>query len=248
VLALLAAAVGAYTVTTGKNDEPASGLAVPTGDLPGWRQVFHDDFAAKGLGDTWGKYQGQPGGDPYSLWQPSHVDQQDGMLVLEGSREDGQWITGGVSNSGISRLYGKWDVRLRIDASDEITYAVLLWPEDEVWPPEIDFAEDGGGPRSSTTATLHYRPDDQIIQRQLDVDLTQWHTVGVEWLPGKATYTVDGRAWATVESNEVPDVPMWLGIQTQAGGCQKGFVSCPTAGTPDRADLQVDWVSVYAPE
>jgi beta-glucanase (GH16 family) len=209
--------------------------------------VFSDDFGGSSLGNRWGLHEGQPGGDQYSLWRPSHVQVADGMLHLVASRSGDQWVTGGVSNWESSQTYGKWDVRFRIDRSDEITYALLLWPQDEKWPPEIDFAEDAGGDRATTTATLHHRPGDQKVQRSLQGDFSVWHTVGVEWQPGEIRYTIDGRPWSTVVSDQVPDVPMWLGIQTQAGGCSKGFLSCPVAGTPARAELQVDWVTVYAP-
>ena len=220
---------------------------MPVGDVAGWRQVFADDFTGSGLSSRWGAYSGRPGGDQYTTWSPSQVQAGNGRLVLRGQEQDGQWLTGGVSNHTVSQTYGKWEVRLRVDRSDDLTYAVLLWPERPVWPPEIDFAEDGGGVRDATTATLHYGSDNAQIQREVRADFSQWHTVGVEWLPGKLTYTLDGRPWATAESSGVPDMPMWLAVQTQGGGCEKDQVRCPIAGSPAVPSLEVDWVSVYAP-
>ena len=51
-----------------------SGQAMPIGDIPGWHQVFADDFNGTTLNTSnWGPYSGQPGGDTAGWWSPSHV-------------------------------------------------------------------------------------------------------------------------------------------------------------------------------
>lgn len=229
-------------------DNSSSGEPVPDDDLPGWTLVFTDDFDRDELGDDWTAYHGQPGGDPYSHWEPDHVELNDGKLVLRGYEADGRWVTGGVSNWPVTQTYGRWEVRYHADASDEITYHFLLWPQAEIWPPEIDFAEDTGGARERILAFLHYGEEDHTIERELDgVDFTEWNTVGVQWTPGRLDYLINGDIWATVTSDGVPDEPMWLGLQSQAGGCERpGFsIDCPQVGTPDHADIEIDWVAVY---
>ncbi|MDQ7903587.1 glycoside hydrolase family 16 protein [Phytohabitans sp. ZYX-F-186] len=257
---LLAALLASCTAAPAAPQRPAapgwptvSGVAPPTGDLPGWDLRFTDDFGRTDLGSDYSTYSGRPGGDPYSVWHPDHVDLRDGILALDGYRRDGVWTTGGVSNWPVSQVYGRWEVRFRAQASDEITYHFLLWPRSDRWPPEIDFAEDFGGDRSGLAAFLHYLEggERRRIQRDLSaVDFTGWHTVGVEWLPGRVRYLVDGEVWATIESPGVPAEPMWLALQAQAGGCQRkrdfGFPDCPVAGVPERASVAVDWVAVYA--
>ena len=57
------------------------------------------------------------------------------------------------------------------------------------------------------------------FQQKTKVDLTQWHTLGVVWTPGRLVYTIDGRNWATVANANVPSTPMVLDIQTQAWAC-----------------------------
>lgn len=104
----------------------------PTGDLRGWTQVFVDNFDRCELGEMWGAYSGQPGGDPHSWWEPEQVSVTEGVLRLRAQQDGDQWVTGGVSNSAVSQTYGKWMVRLRAGVSDEISYHVLLWPRDEV--------------------------------------------------------------------------------------------------------------------
>ncbi|MFY1634983.1 glycoside hydrolase family 16 protein [Solwaraspora sp. WMMB335] len=230
-----------------------SGEPPPGDDLPGWKLVFTDDFGRQELGTDFTAYSGSPGGDTYSTWHPDHVGVRAGTLVLQGYRRDGTWTTGGVSNWPVSQVYGRWEVRFRADPSDEVTYHFLLWPRSDRWPPEIDFAEDFGGPRTGLSAFLHYRSEAgrQKARRDLTgVDFTQWHTVGVEWQPGQVRYLLDGEIWATIESAEVPDEPMWLALQAQSGGCERsreyGLAACPRVGTPDYAEIVVDWVAVYA--
>lgn len=223
--------------------------ALPAGDLPGWRQVYAEDFTGGSLPSGWGAYEGQPGGEPDGWWSPSHVTVGDGALQLKGYRDGGRWVTGGVMNSKqASTTYGKYEVRFRMTKGNGVKYAILLWPKSENWPidGEIDFAEDGGGNRTTTSATMHYGANDSIIQRELTgQDFSQWRTVGVEWTPGKLVYTLDGKPWATVASSYVPSGPMDLAIQTETGTCGGKWLGCPDATTPSQVNLEVDWVSVW---
>ncbi|MTD14894.1 family 16 glycosylhydrolase [Nakamurella sp. YIM 132087] len=241
------------TTPTPSTAEPLSGVAAPVGDEPGWRQVFVDDFSRTELGDDWDVYSGPPGGDPYTIWDPSHVQLDGDSLLLAGFQEDGQWVTGGVSNWPVAQTYGRWEVRFRAMASDEITYHFLLWPQSENWPPEIDFLEDFSGDRSQASGFVHYIQDGrrQKVQKDVEADFNQWHTAGVIWEPERVTFTLDGEPWGIISGDMVPDEPMWLALQQQAGGCQRsadyGYPFCPVAGVPDEAWVQIDWVSVYAP-
>ena len=227
-----------------------SGLALPADVLKTWKLTFRDDFPGSRLSPAWGyPYTGQP--DAYTTWSPSHVGVRDGKLVLSQYRENGKFVSGGVALSP-SQTYGNFQIRMRVDPSDDMTYAVLLWPS-KGWPPEIDIAEDGGGRRQSNASTLIYgaaTPRTQI-QVKAYADFSRWHTVGVEWSPGKLAYTLDGKKYGEVTGWKVPSQPMFLAIQTQSGGCQKGWVNrpygCPSAGIPPVANLEVDWVAVYTP-
>jgi beta-glucanase (GH16 family) len=217
-----------------------------------WRRVFFDDFSHGLRSSQWGTYSGQPGGDPGGWWSPSHAVVAHGVLNLETYRDPrygGRWVSAGVSSAhALKQTYGKYEVRVRADRGKGVAFVTLLWPVGNVWPPEIDFAESGGetSVRDHVTATLHYRSDNSQIQRTLPVDLTQWHTVGVEWLPGKLIYTIDGRRWAVVRSGAVPDQPMELDLQAQAGTCGVSFAPCPDGQTPAHVNAQIQWVAAYA--
>ena len=217
-----------------------------------WRLDFFDNFR-EGLRPTvWGTYSGQPGGDPGGWWSPSHVVVSDGVLNLE-TYPDPQfgwrWVSGGISSGpGLKQTYGKYEVRVRVDPGLGVAFAALLWPADNTWPPEIDFAENGGssGDRSQISAFIHHGANDDQIQRVLRVDLTKWHVIGIEWLPGEVVYTVDGRAWGIVKSRAVPNKPMELDLQTQAGTCGVPWQPCPNDNTPTYVNAQIQWVKAYA--
>jgi hypothetical protein len=218
-----------------------------------WVLVFQDDFNGTSLDSlSWGSYAGQPGGDPGGWWDPSHVVVSNGLLDLQTYKDPlfgGIWVSGGVSSApALKQTYGKYEVRFRVDAGYGVNAVLVLWPSSELWPPEIDFAENGGetNTRDHMTATLHYGANDSQLAATVKGDFTQWHVMGVEWTPGKLVYTLDGQPWSTLNDSHVPDVPMELDVQSEAGTCGNSSAPCPDATTPSKVELQVDWVRAYA--
>jgi beta-glucanase (GH16 family) len=232
-----------------------SGQTAPVGNLPGWRQTFSDNFSGNRLDTSkWIAYWGRPGGDTAGWWDPSHVVVSGCMATLRNyvdpATRPGVYTTGGIGTYCCSQPYGKWLIRMRADKGDGIGLAALLWPKANVWPPEIDFYEDSGGARTSTSATVHYGPsgnDCCWTQKTLaNNDFSQWHTVGVEWTPGQLTYTIDGTVWASVSNPSLPSIPMWLSIQTRPLGCAP-WNTCINSSTPREVDANIAWVVGYAP-
>ena len=221
-------------------------------ERPRWKRVFFDDFKHGLRASKWGRYSGQPGGEPGGWWAPSHAVVRRGILNLVTYRDrrfGGRWVSGGVSNArGLKQTYGKYKVRLRMGRGKGVSAIALLWPVRDRWPPEIDFAEDGGraNHRDSVSATMHYGADDHQIQREVHADFTRWHTLGVEWTPGKLVYTLDCRRWGVVRHRRVPAEPMELALQSQAGTCGDRYVPCPDSTTPARVDYEIVWVAAYA--
>lgn len=265
----LVAMVSACTAASGSADEAATtgGAACPQPDAvnatapapsaagPAWEQVFVDDFDRCSLGEQWGTYAGSPGGNPVGTWDESMVTLADGTLRLAGQRTPTGWVTGGVSNYPVTQTYGRWEVRMRADPSADLSYHLLLWPQNEQWPPEIDFAESVSAMRDEMSAFVHWQSAGQNRKANADIAgrFIDWHTVGVEWLPGLIRYLLDGQVWAEVRSADmVPNTPMWLGMQVEAGACERrldwGMTPCgDDEPRPQSADLEVDWVSVYRP-
>lgn len=225
-----------------------SGKPMPVGDLPGWRQILADDFTGPVEGN-WGTYTGMPDGDPGGWFEPSHVVAAKGEMQIKGMRKqtpNGRiYATGGMMAKP-SQVYGRYEVRFRMDKGRGIQFNLLLWPSDDSWPPEINFAEDNGKERNGFAATLHYGPPHKTVSRYLKIDTSKWHTAGVEWTPGKLSYLMDGKVWATVEGSYVPKTPMSLAVQTQAWHCGTQWAGCPNSSTPKEVNLHVDWVVIYA--
>jgi hypothetical protein len=93
---IIAAAVSVAAFRSAVQDGSPSGLAMPRGDLPGWRQIFADDFTDDApvgqfhdvYGARWDAYpDGWPntaGSGAMSRYYPSRVvSAQDGMLHLD---------------------------------------------------------------------------------------------------------------------------------------------------------------------
>jgi beta-glucanase (GH16 family) len=229
-----------------------SGAPMPSGDISGWAQVFADDFPGAAVdGKKWGVYSGQPGSDPGTQWSPSHVRVQDGLLTIDTYQDPaygGMWTSGGINNARSAALSeGKYEIRMRADKASGVNVVGLLWPKNNVWPPEIDFVEDRDGDRVDFEATLHYRDASgkhSMVHRRQVVDMSEWHTYGVEWGAGRIVYTIDGVAWATVDHPFVPDVPMGMAVQSNA--VTKGAVKAGDQ-TPAMSSVQLDWVVAYVP-
>jgi outer membrane protein OmpA-like peptidoglycan-associated protein len=223
------------------SSEP-SGMDPPTADaLPGYSLTYENDFNGTTLPTGWDVYTGTPGNDSGTVLASSHVVVSKGLLQLNAFQDpayNNEWVTGGVCQCGLAQDYGAYFVRSRVTGPGP-TQVELLWPK-VGWPPEIDFNESYGGDTSST-ATVHYTSANQEDQRELSIDLTQWHTWGVIWTPQSITYTVDGSVWGTVTvASEIPDQPMTLDLQQQTF-CAAGW-ACPTSPQ----SMLVDWVAEYS--
>ena len=165
-------------------------------NILGWRQVFADDFHGRTLDSSkWRLYWGKPGGNPAGWFDPRHVTVSNGILVISAyrdRRDGGRRATGGLSSSpGLVQTYGNYLVRVGLDPGIGVGHAAPLMPANNSWPPEIDFSEDNGSGRTGTLATgtlatVHYGKHDTHRDAYLaSANLTQWHTLGVEWTPGK---------------------------------------------------------------
>jgi hypothetical protein len=236
-----------YPVGVVNSAEP-SGIG-PTGpnDLPGYTEIYSTDFTGNTLTTDWDPYSGQPGGDPGALFAEDHVSESGGVLSINTYQDpdfSDQWVTGGTCLCGIpGQTYGAYFVRSRVTGPGDDD-AEILWPDADVWPPEIDFNETGG-PTTSTSATIHWGPNGQNNQEQrfATIDMTQWHTWGIIWTPTSVTYTVDGAVWGTITTaSEIPNIPMHITLQSQTF-CSAGW-ACPSS---DQSML-VDWVTEYSPD
>ena len=230
--------VGVYDVY-----EP-SGYAPPApNQLPGYQQVFLDDFT-KPLDTTkWGLFDGVPKGDPSGRFEPGHVRTSKGLLRIGTWRDPSHrnhWATGGVCLCGAPTTYGAFFVRSRVTAPGPDD-AQLLWPVDNSWPPELDFNETGKSPMASSW-TDHYASPTTWVQHTRKINVVHWHTWGIVWTPTSVTFVVDGKAWGQLTGKaQIPTLPMTLDLQSQTW-C--GILpECPRRSSA----MLVDWVVAYTP-
>jgi|GEM_PF-1551088 len=140
-----------------------SGEAMPVGDLPGWKQIFADDFTKNAELGSWGSecdadkivYTGAEGqqwkaypkcfNDTYQK-RPYRSDEvlsvQNGILNFWLHNVDGQ--PAGANPSPVinaetgeqNQTYGRYTARFKVDTPTLSEYYVawLLWPQSEVWP------------------------------------------------------------------------------------------------------------------
>lgn len=210
---------------------------MPLGNIGGWTQTAHEDFRTALNESVWGKYSGRPGGNPYGMWAPSHVDVRAQALRLRGFREGSQFVTGGVMLNR-PQTYGKWLVRAAFNRGANIEQVMLLWPTSG-WPPELDFAE--GASNGRTMATSHWGQSNEQSHYFANVDMRQYHVYGLEWTPSAVRFTLDGRVFGTVTGAGVPHQPMSLALQTHATK-PVGLIS---SLVPREVTEYIDWVSVY---
>jgi hypothetical protein len=217
-----------------------SGMSPPTASaLPGYQLTYVNDFLGTSLPKGWGPFNGIPQGDNQSEWSPSHVVVGGGVMRLITSQDStGKWVTGGVSQFGVGHTYGAYFVRSRVTGPGP-DQNEMLWPDANVWPPEVDFNE-MGYPTTSTSWTVHFGHGSSFVQETGAFDMEKWHTFGVIWTPTSMTFTMDGHTWGSITNvHVIPHIKMSLDIQQQVW-CQPDY-ACPTRASA----LEVDWVAEY---
>ena len=238
-----------------------AGAPMPTGDIPGWHQVFADNFNQNvplgsfpaAVASTWGHSypDGLKDTSKNGTYMPSKVVSiANGMMNLHLHTTQGihmvaaavPTIPGAPGTDG-GLLYGRYVIRFRADAVPGYKIANLLWPDSGVWPRdgEIDF------PEANLTSTLwgvvHYQAGTSATDQALfdsQVTPTGWHTATTTWLPSGVTFQLDGTTVGTV-TTRIPDTPMHLVIQTET------WTSGPAPTSAAAGNVQIDWLAVYTP-
>ena len=245
---------------------PPSGEAMPIGNLPGWKQVFAEDFVNGNV--PVGEF---PGGKYGAKWSENYADGtpdtaaqlneaksgyfpskvlsvKDGVLDMYLHSENGTSMGAAPSpkfseTSGRpynSQLYGRYSVRFKADPLPGYKTAWLLWPDSKQWPEdgEIDFPE--GDLASSIFAAMHATGSaegEHIDMFHTTATFSSWHTATIEWYPGRVEFFLDGRSIG-ISATSTPDTPMHYILQTES--C---LPVCPAPETSGH--LYVDWVAIW---
>ena len=234
-----------------------SGQAMPVGNLPGWTQVFADNFTENvpvgsfpaAVSGKWTAYpDGWPDTSGNGTYEPSKVVSiGHGVMDLYLHTENGvhmvsapEPVIPGAPGGEGGLLYGRYAMRFRAEQVPGYKTAWLLWPDSENWADgEIDFPE--GDLTGTISAFLHHKGDphaqDGYSTRAI---YAAWHTAVIEWTPQSVTFYLDGRVIGTSTNPAViPSTPMhWvLQTETQLSG---GPPSDSAAG-----NVRIDWVTAY---
>jgi hypothetical protein len=239
-----------------------SGETMPVGNLPGWRQVFADDFrTAVPLGrfpaavaQRWWAYPtSYHDTSNHGTYDPGRTTRVSGGLLrihlhtaggrarvaapvprIPGTQAHGNGSPGGLR-------YGRYSVRFRSDPVPGYKTAWLLWPDSGRWPAdgEIDFPE--GNLDATISGYVHRvggRSGGDQAAFRAGATYGRWHTATTEWTPGLVRFFLDHRLVGATTSR-VPSTPMHWVLQTETR--LSGGAPPPSAA----GDVLVDWVTAY---
>lgn len=251
-------AAKAYLGATQIWPKGGSGIPMPVGDLPGWTQIFAEDFdTPAALGSIGTAYDWDVRGYD-NLTDTSGNGTYTPDLVLSASNscldyymhtEAGRpRVAAPVMMEYFGQTYGRYSVCFRSDHLPGYKMAFLLWPSSDDWNEgEIDWPEGELGEQmrpasaikgSYNNGTMQFDPPTFTFS---PTDTTDWHVATTEWEPGLIRWYWDG-ALLTQTTNPagVPDTNFrWtLQAETSIGG--------PSPDPGVAGHLQVDWAVAYS--
>lgn len=227
---------------------------MPTGDLPGWRQIFADDFRTpvkRGsfpgpkYRSRWSGYSGFHDTSGHGFYEPSKVlSVADGLLNFHLHSEDGVHLVAApvplFDGEWNGQIYGRYSVRFRADPLEGYKVAFLLWPSDNDWSEgEVDFPEGdldgtfyGASRRARLGSTVRFDGTGRLGA------FDAWHVATIEWIPGRISWYLDGARVGSTTTN-VPSTSMRWTLQAETAIGEKAPADS-VAGV-----VQVDWVTAY---
>ena len=239
-----------------------SGEPAPVGDLPGWRQIFADDFTTDvALGSFPAAVSARWSGYPHpwndtskngTYWPEKVISIHDGVMDLYLHTDANgvhcvaapyPLLPGASSSNGLAA--GRYAIRFRADAVAGYKTAWLLWPDSEHWPTdgEIDFPE---GDLTGTISGYMHRMNGTSGGDQdaysTGATYPTWHTAVLEWRPDLSDLKLflDG-ALIGHSTSRVPSTPMHWVLQTETA-----LTSTPPPASA-AGHVEIDWVAVYTP-
>jgi len=228
--------------------------SMPVGDLPGWHQIFADDFNTdvplgnfpSAVSDKWDAYPaGWHDTSGNGEYNPEKVVSiANGKMNLYIHTENGVHYVAAPCPKlpTYGQLYGRYSVRFRADSLHGYKTAWLLWPDSEVWPRdgEIDFPE--GNLDQHIYAFMHRQNgmsgDDQDGYAT-GADYGSWHIATIEWSPTHCKFILDGVTIGD-STKRIPNTSMHYVLQTET--TLSGFEPADSVA----GNVEIDWVTIYS--
>ena len=222
---------------------------MPVGNLPGWKQVFADDFnstVARGsfpgpYANKWTSYSGFTDTFKHGDYNKGIISAQNGNLDLYlhsvNGRPQGAAPIPLVNGRWGGQTYGRFSVRLRGDALKGYGMGYILWPDSGDWHEgEVDFPESGMDDVAKAYNHCLSDPAKNCLAANSNAHYTSWHTYTTDWTPQRITFSIDGKVLATTTSN-IPRKPLhWvMATSTTASG----------PSTSISGHLYLDWAVIY---
>ncbi len=234
---------------------------MPVGNLPGWKQVYANDFTSGSWQNEFTTYGDIPDTSRNGwLVDGETVSQANGLLdVFVHTDANGRHVGAalvpigpGVS-SGAGQLYGRYDLRMRADGAQGYKAVFILWPDSNRWPqdgeidyPEADLAATQSGGATHFEGGVSGNSQDWWVTSGYSYNA--WHTYTIQWTPTAVSYYIDGNlvhtdtlASAQASGFGIPNTPMHPVIQIETVTDGSGAPANSSAG-----HVQIDWLAAYS--
>lgn len=138
--------------------------------------------------------------------RPSNVEVRDDNRLHLSTRQDenGNWFGGSVVLE-VPYTFGRFVIRVKLQAAKATKGLGMLWPASKVWPEdgEIDLLEIGGDDaweRQTVACNIHYgsEPKHPIIHKKYEEDMTAFHNVACAWRPTTFAFMCDGEVMPNI--------------------------------------------------
>ena len=258
-------------ISAGACSAESSGMEYDIGSLT-YELVWADEFDTDGVPDParWAFNVGGGGwgnGELQYYMPKGNASIENGVLVIEARKEkrgtcsysSARMLTRGISDW----LYCKIEVRAKLPSGKGTWPAVWMLPTDGVygdWPAsrEIDIMEHVGYDPDVIVQSIHTRKthggDASSRSTRVSGVREDFHTYGVEWLPDRIIFSIDGEEKytylkpETVEGERASDTwpfdqRMHLLVNLAFGGTWGGSMGIDEGCLPAR--FEVDYVRVY---
>ncbi len=239
------------------------------GDGGGWVLYWNDEFDGPGIDANKWRVEDVHiiKNNELQYYAPDEAYLDNGDLVLRsrarsywGFDTNGNWnqydyTSGLVDTRGrFAFTYGKVEIRAQLPGTQGMWPAHWMLADAGGWPPEVDIMEMVGFNPFQVHMSNHWGPLGPNGEPPWETgrsesgtyggpDFTQdYHTFGIEWFPDRIQYHVDG-VQRFAATGTIPDVPMYLILNTAVGGFWPGP---PDATTVFPQHHRIDYVRVYA--